>query len=58
MEPTKREPDPMLRKLYPNLSDEELLNAEEKFDEYLEFTVRLHRRIATDPETYQKFKDF
>lgn len=46
----------MLRKLYPGLSDDELLITEEKFDEYLEFTLRLYRRIVLDPEAYRKFK--
>jgi hypothetical protein len=32
--PRTREPDPRLRELYPEMSDEELLEAEENLDRY------------------------
>jgi hypothetical protein len=56
MESLPREPDPALRKLYPNFSNEELLLAEKKLGEYFEFTLRLYRRIVSDPEAYRRFK--
>jgi hypothetical protein len=37
----QQEPDPELRKLYPHLSNEELLEAEENLDSYLEIVLRI-----------------
>jgi hypothetical protein len=56
MEQSKKEPDSKLRTIYPQLSDEELLIAEEKLDEYLRFTMRMYERIVRDPELYREFK--
>ncbi len=44
-----------IRKLYPNLTDEELLEAEENLDRYLEHTLRLYERIKNDPVEYARF---
>lgn len=55
-EDEKKKPDPELRKLYPELTDAELILAEDKLAEYLEFALRLYRRIATDPDAYRKFQ--
>ena len=51
-----KKPDPELRKLYPNLSDEELLEAEENLKGYLEVVLRIYERIRSDPEEYARFK--
>jgi len=51
----KRTPDPELRKLYPELTDAELIIAEDKLTEYMEFALRVYRRIAADPDSYRKF---
>jgi hypothetical protein len=52
----KRTPDPELRKLYPELSDAELIVAEDKLTEYLEFALRVYRRIVTNPDAYRDFR--
>lgn len=53
---SKREPDPALRKLYPHLTDEELQEAEENLDGYLEVVLRIYEHIRNDPEEYARFK--
>jgi hypothetical protein len=52
----KRTPDPELRKLYPELTDDELILAEDKLTEYMEFALRVYRRIVADPDAYRKFQ--
>ncbi len=52
----KEEPDPMLRKLYPHLTDEELLVAEENLIGYLEVVLRIYERIRQVPVAYKKLK--
>jgi hypothetical protein len=52
----ERKPDPELRKLYPELTDAELIVAEDKLIEYLQFAVRLYRRIIADPDRYREFQ--
>jgi hypothetical protein len=52
----KRVPDLELRKLYPELTDDELILAEDKLTEYMEFALRVYRRIAADPDAYRKFQ--
>jgi hypothetical protein len=49
----QRKPDPELRELYPELTDAELIVAEDKLAEYPEFALRLCRGILTDPERYR-----
>lgn len=49
-------PDPRLRKLYPHLSDEEMIIAEENLDAYIELTWNMYQRIRRDPEEYARFK--
>ncbi len=46
-----------LRRLYPALTDEELREARENLDRYLELTVRLYERLLADPEAYRRFQD-
>lgn len=48
--------DPTLRKLYPNFSDNELIEAEDNLDAYLEIVIRIFERIKNDPEEYARFK--
>jgi hypothetical protein len=49
--------DPELRNLYPNLTREELLRAEDNLGRYLQSTLDLYERIQTDPERYAKLKE-
>jgi len=51
------QPDPELRKLYPSLSDQELIVAEEKLTEYLGFALRVCNRIRRDPAEYAGFRE-
>ena len=43
-------PDPRLRKLFPNLSDEELKQAGEHFEDYINVVLRVAEEIDNDPE--------
>lgn len=45
------------RKLYPHLTDEELIEAQNNFDDYLEVVWRIYERIRNDPAEYKKFKE-
>jgi hypothetical protein len=49
-------PQPILADLYSNLNEEDLKEAEENLDRYLNLTLRIFARIQTDPETYARFK--
>ena len=42
--------------LYPNLNDEQLKEAEENLERYLELTLRIYNRIRLDPDAYARFK--
>jgi len=48
--------DPQLRRLYPGLSDEELLQVQETFDLYLDHAVRMYERIRLDPVEHAKLR--
>jgi len=49
--------DPGLRKIYSNLSDKGLREAEENLDKYLELALRIYERIREDSVEYDaKFK--
>jgi hypothetical protein len=52
------EPDPAIRRLYPDLGPEELLIAEETLDEYLRFTMRMYEQIASDPPIIPRVQSF
>lgn len=43
--------------LYPTLSEEQLREAEENLDRYLELSLRMHERIRNDPVEYSRFKE-
>ena len=45
-----------IRDLYPHLTDEELREAEENMEKYLELELRMYERIFADPEAYARFK--
>jgi len=45
-----------LRNLYPDLSDNELAQVEEKLRQYVAVGIRMYERIQRDPEAYAKFK--
>ncbi len=47
----KREPDPKLRKLYPHLTDEKLIAAEDNIERYLEVCLRIYYRTHPNPIT-------
>jgi hypothetical protein len=51
---SKREPS--LAELYPNLTPEELVKAEENLDRYLQIVLRIYKRIKADPEEYARFR--
>lgn len=52
------EADPFLRKLYPELNDEELRQAQENFDRYVDLILRIYARIRQDSPAYAAFPDF
>jgi hypothetical protein len=45
-----------MRLLYPRLSKEELLQAEDNLDQYLLLLLRIYERIKADPESYARFR--
>jgi len=45
-----------IRNLYPDLNEEELKEAEENMERYLELVLRIYERIRGDPEAYSAFK--
>jgi hypothetical protein len=45
-----------VRDLYPHLNDEQLKEAEENLERYLELTLRIYDRIRRDPDAYARFK--
>lgn len=56
-ESDNKKPSPEIRKLYPNLTDEELLEAKKNLDAYLHLVLRMYDRICEDPEAYAKFEE-
>lgn len=47
---------PSVRELYPNLTDEELEEAEANLIADVQLTLRMYERIRNDPESYQQFR--
>jgi len=47
---------PALPDLYPELSEEELKEAEETLDLYLEHALRMYERMKQDPAAYAALK--
>jgi len=56
MDEEKVNTNPKLRNLYPNLTDKQLLEAEENLRGYLEVVLRIYERIRKDPETHARFR--
>lgn len=54
--PLPNEHIPTIRDLYPHLSEEQLKEAEEHFERYLELVLRIYERIRLDPEAYENFQ--
>jgi hypothetical protein len=50
-----RNPNPALRKLYPNFTDDELMVAEQRLREYFAFT---QQRIVNDPRSLPSVQKF
>jgi hypothetical protein len=47
----KREEEPIrMCDLYPHLNEEQLKEAEENFDRYLEIVLRIYERLNSDPK--------
>jgi hypothetical protein len=47
---------PTIRQLYPGLNEEQLKEAEENLERYLELTLRIYDRIRSDPAAYSEFQ--
>jgi hypothetical protein len=45
-----------IRDLYPHLSEDQLKEAEENLERYLELVLRIYERIRGDPKAYSAFK--
>ena len=56
MQPNHRKGSITISDLYPTFTDQELKEAEENLDRYLEFALRLYDRIQADPKAYCRFK--
>jgi len=48
--------EPTIRNVFPDFSNEQLRDAEDKLRDYLAFVGRMYDRIRADPEAYAKFK--
>jgi len=44
------------RDLFPNLGEEQIKEAEENLDRYLELALRIYERLRQDPAAYVQFK--
>ena len=55
-EKPSNDPPVTIRDLYPHLNDEQLKEAEENLERYLEVTLRVYDRIRQDPDAYARFK--
>ena len=53
--PDKKE-DITIRNLYPGLNEEQLKEAEENLERYLELSIRIYERILNDPQAYSTFR--
>jgi hypothetical protein len=45
-----------LRRLYPEISDEDLQEVQENLDRYVDLIGRITKRLLDDPEAYEEFK--
>ena len=53
---SKGKPAPTIRDLYPGFDDQQLQEAEENLERYLEVALRIDERIKSDPEAYARFR--
>jgi len=53
---TNRETPITIANLYPHLSDEQLLKAEENLNRYIQLALQIYERIQQDPHLYAKFR--
>lgn len=53
---TSQLPDITIKDLYPHLNDEELKEAEDNLDRYVELVLRIYERVESDPNAYAQFK--
>lgn len=44
-----------IQDLYPHLNEEQLKEAEETLERYIELSIQMYRRIKADPEAYAQF---
>lgn len=51
-----KKPRVTIRDLYPGLTDEELQEADENLERYVELVLRIYERIRSDPVEYSRFK--
>jgi len=51
-----KEPVRTVRDLYPHLDDEQIKEAEETLERYLELALRIYERIRANPDTYAQFR--
>ncbi len=51
-----KEQDITIRDLYPRLNEEQLKEAEENLERYLELVLRIYERIQKDPQAYSALK--
>jgi hypothetical protein len=52
----KNEISPRFRKLYPTLNEEQLREAQENLDRFLEVVLRVCQRIQSDPDARKQFE--
>lgn len=48
--------EPTLRDLYPDLTDEQIEEVDEAFDQYVRLALKIYDRISADPVAYAEFK--
>jgi hypothetical protein len=51
----ERPVDSLFRRRYPDLSEEELRDAEANFVRYLDGALRIYERLLADPDAYARF---
>ena len=51
------ESESTLRDLYPYLTEEELKEAEENLEKYLELVIKIYERIEQDPFAHARLKE-
>lgn len=47
----------MLRALYPELTEEQLHEADENVKNYLDLILRIYERVQSDPDSYTRFRN-